>query len=72
MAFCVSVPISGGGHAIVRLSGKRTAPCDYCRRPHTNLCDAIVGDHTCNAKLCDKHTIQSGRQDFCPAHKELA
>lgn len=80
MAHCVAVQTEGG-MAFVRLSGKRKkpAPCDFCGRPHTKLCDAIVNSgnvggakRTCDAKLCDRCTIKSGQQDFCPIHKELA
>jgi hypothetical protein len=81
MAYCVSVPVPGGGTAIVRMSGKPPAPCAFCNRPHTKLCDAAVTresllkghEHgTCDARLCDKCAISSGNYDFCPIHKDLA
>jgi hypothetical protein len=75
MAHCVAIQTEGG-MAFVRLSGKRKkpAPCDFCGRPHSRLCDAMTEDGrgTCSAKLCDRCTIKSGQQDFCPVHKALA
>jgi hypothetical protein len=62
----------------VRLSGKRPALCEVCNlRRHTRLCDALEPgqasrNKTCDIKLCEGCTTSSGKQDFCPKHKELA
>jgi hypothetical protein len=73
MAYCRAVSIPGGGTALVRFSGKPPAPCDICqKRDHTKLCDALVGRKTCDTKLCDQCATVSGKQDFCPKHKDLA
>lgn len=73
MAYCRYVRMPNGDTALVRMSGKPPAPCEVCgKRDHTKLCDALVGRGTCDKKLCDACAITSGKNDFCPDHKELA
>ena len=80
MPYCRTIAIPGGGHAMIRFSGRPPVLCMACGvREHTLLCDAIdrtpyskKGSKTCDAPLCKQCTVSDGQQDFCPAHDKLA
>lgn len=80
MAYCVQMALPGGGVAIVRLSGKRPQPCQWCATLSTKLCDFVVSSpqqithkRTCDAPMCAQHAKSVGHDlDYCPEHAHLA
>jgi len=44
-----------------------------CLRLSIALCDAPVGDTTCDMPLCEHHRTSGGKNvDYCPRHTHLA
>ena len=73
-------------HVRMTSTKKRPAPLQ-CRAPHvwpdgatracaaisTRLCDAPVGDATCDMPICDEHATSAGPdRDLCPNHARQA
>jgi hypothetical protein len=71
MARCVTIPMPGGGYAIVRFTGERAPkPCVVCGGIGTKLCDyprkPKPSRARCNASMCDTHAIHVGTDlDWC-------
>lgn len=70
-----SIPDGRGGviTGIMCTRGKGPkAPCAFCRRTHTKLCDGKKPGargrlKACNAKICDHHAVSVGDDvDHCP------
>lgn len=49
---------------------RRVAPCAFCHKAHTQLCDYPTSKgKTCDRKLCADHrTAVEPGQDYCPEH----
>jgi hypothetical protein len=73
---CTTVPLPGGGTAIVCQRGARRGNprCSYCDRPARYQCDEPVGPSaTCDRWLCDRHRFPNGADvDHCPEHARQA
>lgn len=80
MPYCKTIEIPGGGHAIVRMSGKRPPDCRWCKQMSTKLCDydispsgQVTHRKTCDSPMCDAHAKSVGAdRDYCPDHSESA
>jgi len=74
---CDRVPLPGGSTAIVCSRGRRGAPCAYCGRASSRLCDfPVTKDRgvkgTCDAPLCSSCTTRiAGDGDLCRTHAPL-
>ena len=67
------VKLPDGTKAIVCTGGRKAAPCGFCAKAHTRLCDYPSGKGTCDAKMCEGHATSVGPdRDFCPKHKDSA
>lgn len=69
---CKTVPLPGGGAAIVCGPRERRRKCRWCGRPADLLCDWKVPSRrsgTCDAPMCKDHsTSPAPEKDICPDH----
>jgi hypothetical protein len=70
---CTLEKLPEGGFAILCGRGQRKpAPCKFCGRPQTKLCDFPVTRHrssTCDAPCCNNHAKSVGLNlDYCLTH----
>lgn len=67
---CVVVPLSGGGHAIVKMSEPRLKRCFVCGQRRAGfLCDfPVTGTGTCDRPLCKTCKTLVAGKDLCPEH----
>ena len=76
---CRTVPIPGGGLALVCGPRPRLRRCVVCHVPEPlatiRLCDApqANGRGTCDAVVCVEHAVHvEPDTDYCPVHGRLA
>lgn len=69
---CRSIPMPGGGFAIVCGPRQRKRKCRSCGRPADLLCDWRMPQRksgTCDAPICDQCTTSPAPdKDLCPEH----
>lgn len=71
---CHTVPLKGGGVAIVCTGRQRPKKCKGCGRPAGLACDWKVPNRksgTCDAPICARCTTSPAPgKDLCPDHAE--
>jgi hypothetical protein len=73
---CHWIRMADGTVIHLNLGKTRRSKCAFCSRPHTKLCDMVIGKNllgepiTCDAKICDMCARQVGvDKDYCPKHQ---
>lgn len=71
---CDPVKLPGGAWGLVCSRGRRSAPCLYCGRASSRLCDfKLTGEKagkTCDKAMCDRCAYRPAgtEEDYCRAH----